>query len=205
MHNGIAPQRSGRNSATQLYLQATSAQQQYTAVLQSRFVRKQSHSWSPPPHGGPQSSEGMCRGDCLESSPSTARARKRTRWGIGPRAFHTRDGCDTTTPCAHGILAQVGTYSSEHQCSSGRIQGSQPSPTLLLVCFVCVCVCCRGCLLGLAADWVPCRAAGKSMGQPPSQRAGQQHCARKRSMGGSNPAKEAWCSLCPRVAEGQQP
>ena len=140
MHNGIAPQRSGRNSATQLYLQATSAQQQYTAVLQSRFVRKQSHSWSPPPHGGPQSSEGMCRGDCLESSPSTARARKRTRWGIGPRAFHTRDGCDTTTPCAHGILAQVGTYSSEHQCSSGRIQGSQPSPTLLLVCFVCVCV-----------------------------------------------------------------
>ena len=64
-------------------------------------------------------------------------------------------------------------------------------PSLLLLCFwcvscVCVCVCCRGCLLGLAADWVPCRAAGKSMGQPPSQRAGQQHCARKRSLGGSN-------------------
>ena len=81
-------------------------------------------------------------------------------------------------------------------------------PSLLLLCFwcvSCVCVCCRGCLLGLAADWVPCRAAGKSMGQPPSQRAGQQHCARKRSLGGSNPAKEAWCSLCPRVAEGQQP
>ena len=40
LHGGVAPQLSGRVSATQLPLQASSAQQQYIAVLQSRFVRR---------------------------------------------------------------------------------------------------------------------------------------------------------------------
>ena len=47
LHRGIAPQLSGRISATQLRLQASSVQQQYIAVLQSRFVRRHLHRWSP--------------------------------------------------------------------------------------------------------------------------------------------------------------
>ena len=47
LHSGIAPQLSGRISATQLCLQASSAQQQYIAVLQSRFVRRRCHLWPP--------------------------------------------------------------------------------------------------------------------------------------------------------------
>ena len=47
LHSGIAPQLSGRISATQLCLQASSAQQQYIAVLQSRFVRRRWHLWPP--------------------------------------------------------------------------------------------------------------------------------------------------------------
>ena len=46
LHSRIAPQLSRCTSATQLYLQASSAQQQYIAVLQSRFVRGRSHWWS---------------------------------------------------------------------------------------------------------------------------------------------------------------
>ena len=50
LHRGIAPQLAGRISATQLRLQASSAQQQYIAVLQSRFVRRRLHWWSPKHH-----------------------------------------------------------------------------------------------------------------------------------------------------------
>ena len=61
---------------------------------------------------------------------------------IEPRAFRMRSGCDTTTPCAHDIPAQISPYFSEHRWSSGRIHRSQPSPPLPLRFS---CVCCRGC------------------------------------------------------------
>ena len=144
MHNGIAPQRSGRNSATQLRLQATSVQQQYTAVLQFRFVRRRSHLWSPPPHGGPQSSEGTCRGVCLKSSPTTAGARKRARWGLNPGP----SPCEVDViPLHHVPIEYLRKWAHTPQNISGLVV-EYSVPSLLLLCFCCVscvCVCCRGC------------------------------------------------------------
>ena len=75
--------------------------------------------------------------------------------GIEPRAFRMRSGCDTTTPCAHDIPAQISPYFSEHRWSSGRIHRSQPSPPLPLLFS---CVCCRGCPSSSASSCsaVPC-------------------------------------------------
>ena len=47
---------------------------------------------------------------------------------IEPRAFRMRSGCDTTTPCAHGIIAVVNSHNHRpHRCPKAWLRAQDSS------------------------------------------------------------------------------
>ena len=48
--------------------------------------------------------------------------------GFEPRAFRMRSGCDTTTPCAHGIIAVVNSHNHwPHRCPKAWLRAQDSS------------------------------------------------------------------------------